>query len=775
MGDQIALATGTEPTTGWEASSDVKPGERAFEAEPKTANNPVDAPEADTDESDAIEDAPETRLRGDNSVMHAGIGGFLRGLFGRNAVPPANAIQSTTGLVRPDPNSGALYTPGDTAPKSDELDAGYYAMAGVLDEGGTVRQYFTKPSIIQGDVIDKAPVGKEVKQGDVLYRIENHDIEADFKTAENQYETAKDSLASTITAARGDALEQKADVMQDIVDIDVQIAELQQQIGDVDTDIRNAASQITSFDKQIAKKKEQIVAAKNNFEIDQEISGTSAFDRAKEGGALSRNEAAEERSDTNDDSIQVSGLEEELAALEAARTEAVNGLANSQGDKAILDNLTGLIEIRDVHVERLDTIVGLETLTAEEAIENVRNDDTATMDASVIREANAALNLEDVYATRKKEFEDLTVRAPIDGVVAQQLPDGLVFNTLDGSVALNNSQDASLGQVSDDPEEISVPEGNDGGVPTVVAADDAQATIVFNGLTPDQASEFKPGETVKFRTQDGREGFAQVLDNISVGRGPGHRVRLENPRFLDGTPLTASERVPLQVWDSATPTTSRVKESSDTVAFGEVEAPSVDPDELPQVEQDFNVSVPIFAEDDSSKVLGYLEVTGRTVTDGRKVEVLPGTTAVLKAEDGSKLSAPIPVDDEAITLTSSGSNSGGPSRRESGVEINLAVAFVGDKDSEATTNTVGGSRTGNNQRTISGEIPGLPDLSISFGSSTTVSGSRSGTDTRNPRTQQFQVPISIVPSGDMPQDAAANPETVRIHAPSAIVGRPLEN
>ena len=127
----------------------------------------------------------------------------VRGWFGVDKKLESEAEIVPLGELRADDTRDSLlYGADETPPDPLDLDGGFFALAGVEDQGGTVRQFFTNPSLKQGKIVDRAPLDSKIEEGDILFRIENAEVDGRVIAAENALEEARDELPSALVEAR---------------------------------------------------------------------------------------------------------------------------------------------------------------------------------------------------------------------------------------------------------------------------------------------------------------------------------------------------------------------------------------------------------------------------------------------------------------------------------------------------------------------------------------------------------------------------------------------
>lgn len=727
----------------------------------------------------------DVKLGGD--TLLAGPIEFLRGVFGgdggtRPAAAqtrtgdPVQTVNSLAGLESSGPGGALQYAPGDEAPKSDDLDAGVYGLTGIEDEGGVIRRFFTQPTLQQNtDVYDRAKEGTRLKAGDVLYRLENTEIDDDLIQAEGGYNQAVDNLPSTITQAKTEALGQRASVQGELARLDQQGLQIDGDIARVDADISQIDAGLAGLDSRIANQELAVASAEASVESNRGLVDRIDDSRVVEEGAFS-SDGYIDRTD------RLEEAEQNLQAQENALIELRNEKTGLAGQRdALVQRRDGLQQQkatvepqRETLTAQLEGIADLAALTPEQAIERVRADDTADLPPSVVAAANTVLTAEKSLVNARKAKESLTIRTPIDGIVNQQLPEGLRFNLLDGSVALNNSTGTDLGALPEDPERIRDGEGNDGQTPSVIPDPEQQASISIQGVSPKQAEQFEIGETVAFRTSDGELGYAQVYFNLPDSDAGGHKIKLENARYADGTELTLAERRPIQVYADAAPDLYAFGSTENTVSLtppGEL----IDiPGEFPVAEQEFDVRVPVFAdaaEGEEAEIVAYVNVSGTTRTNGRKVQVIQQKAWITAV--GSTTSVPVDVD-VSVAQVSTGSNSAGAARLDSGVRLEVAVPFIEQNGSIAVSEseTRGGSGGGSVEFETPDSIPlgeigeiKIPQIKGSGSISRQGSETEGTTVAELPPSQQLRIPINIAPTGNVHGE-----ETIRIHTPSAVKG-----
>ncbi len=793
MDNTIPTDTAARSGTEWEGKPVDHGGETFVETPPPLAKaNDTAYRNADSDATGL--QGTNTLAGGETTVANTGtsqanifsapvqtirnfFGGGKKELESEAEIVPINQLRTD------DAQTSLLYGADETPPNPLDLDGGFFALAGVEDQGGTVRQFFTNPTLRRGDIVDRWPIGEQIKEGDILYRIENAEVDGRVVDAENALESARDELPSALVETRASALEQKGEIEGDLAQIESTIAGGTIEAETIGVEIANAQADIDTINRQIGEKEGQIKAVSNQLKNDGKLSGdVDAYELLQE-GAISRERYNDILRETTDSEVELRDLKSDLAELNGDLKQATNTLDGLAKRKTRIEGQAEIFaDQKETLTARLDTLQGLETISAEEILDRVRDDQTEGLPTSAIAAANRVIGAERVLQNAEAQQEEYIVRSPINGVVARQIPEGLVFNTLDGSVNLNNSTTTSLGEVAEDPQRVRPSEGNDGATPTVVPLDEEEATISFGGLTESQAEEFITGDSldgdnggkrVTFRTGDGQVGQAIVKDVLPVAQGGNYSVRLEDAEFLDGTPLTAAEREPIQVFADAWPELNRPTGSSKTVTLGEPTRESVEPNELPQSEQDFNIKIPVYADAEGNRdpeVIAFVEVNGRTRTDGRQVEVLGDVTGTLLAADGSELSANVPVNISPVAETSLGSNSAGVPRGESGQRFQVSVPFINKNGSIGTSTTTETNFNINGGSSVQGGIPGVGSGTINRGGGFGGSRSDSRMVTRQPDAQQLQLDVDIVPSGVLPRDGDSEAGTVRVYAPSAIKG-----
>ncbi|WP_299616233.1 hypothetical protein [uncultured Tateyamaria sp.] len=672
------------------------------------------------------------------------------GLLGGKEVN-AQTTSFFDGLVPSANATGLFYEAGDLPPNPEELDAGVYGLTGVEDNGGAFRRFFTHPTLQRGEeIIPIAKEGDTVEVGDPLYRVVNVGAENDLVAAKDNLEDAKDALPSIIT-------EEKRRLTGDAGRLDREISSLGVQINGLD-------SRVAGLDRRIQNQKQNIESANQRVIDNQKLVDRIDSTTVLEEGGLSLDGYVDRTDDLNTAIEDLKVAENELVVLETER-------------ETILGEQEGLENARDSLTKERLLIDTIETLTPEQAIALVKDNNAANLPASVVTAANRIISAENSVAGAEKALAGYTVKSVASGEFSQQLPEGFVLNTLDGTAALNNSTAGSLGEVPDDPERIRDGSINDGSTPSVIPDPDTQAIISIQGVNQTQAEKFAVGETVKFRTSDGRTGLAQVYFNKHDSDNGGFKIKLENPRFLDGTPLKTEEKRPIQVYSDSTPDITRTDGSTETVTLEPPTKFIEAPNELPEVEQTFNVRVPIYAKPETGGdevLLGHMNVTGTTRSNTRETNVIEQKAWITAAD--SNVSVPVNVD-VAVSEVSNGSNSAGGVRKDSGVKLQVSVPFIGQNGTISTDRTDGNSYTIDLKSKESnpdsanedegGLIPdwleGLADRIPSISGGRTGSGSDSFTVTELPKSQQLNLPIYIAPSGDVNGN-----ESIVVQTPAAL-------
>lgn len=651
-------------------------------------------------------------------------------------------------------NQGLFYEPGDLPPNPDDLDAGVFGLTGVEDEGGAFRRFFTHPTLQRGEKI--VPIAKEgefVEAGDDLYKVVNVGAENDLVAANDELELAKDALPSLIVEEKRELLSRAGGLDREIGALGFRITGLEAQVVGLDRRIDNQKTNIASANQRVV----------DNQTLVSRIDSTPAVEE----GAVSPDTYIDRTDDLNLAIEDLKTAENELVVLESER-------------EAILAELDGLENARKSLGRERVLIDTIETLTPEQALELVKDNNAANLPTSVVTAANRIISAENGVAGAQKALDGYTVKSVASGKVVQQLPEGFVLNTLDGTAALNNSTAGSLGEVPEDPERIRDGSINDGSTTAVIPDPDQQALISIQGINQTQADEFNVGETVKFRTYDGETGLAQVYFKEQDSDNGGFKIKLENPRFLDGTPLKTEEKRPIQVYSGIAPDVTRTDDSTETVTLEPpvkfIEAPN----ELPEVEQTFNVRVPVYAKPETGGdevLVAHVNVTGVTRSNARETEVIEQEAWITAAD--SNVSVPVNVDVTASEV-SNGSNSAGGVRKDSGVKLQVSVPFIGQNGTISTTRTDGQSYNidlkprekddadpkdpDDNGNTL------VPDWLRKIGDNIPViSGGRTGTGsdsiavTELPQSQQLNMPIYIAPSGDVNGD-----ESIVIQTPAGL-------
>ncbi|MFQ6553804.1 hypothetical protein AAD018_015810, partial [Aestuariibius insulae] len=722
-----------------------------------------------------------------NGVEVAGPIDWFKGLFGGgNEKTPQSfnglqTVDSIDGLEQHPFERSLFYLPEkSTEPTALQLDGGSYALAGVTDPGGFERQFYTFPSFKEFDSVDwHAQEGDIVEEGQLLYTLQSTEVDNELREAQDSLEAAEDRLAPVLNEGRRQALSEKGDILKDLGEIDTSIRNIAIEIRRLDTDIRSADGSLDTFQGRIDAKNAQIAAAaasvaRNQASIDQ-IDGTDV----EEQGGVSNVHLVELRDQLGTAKEVLAEFQGDLAEIMGERDRvsiARNGLVSNRD--LLVEQKDTLYEPQiEVLNQRLEQISVLENLTPEEALRRVQEDDTNSLTPAVADAANAVLAAKGTLSGAQQKKDDLEIRSPIDGKFSQVLPDGLRFNLLDGTVKLVNDTSTGLGQVPSDPERNRPTQGADGTTPSVTPLESAPAVISLYGLAEAQADKYTPGEKVTFQTEDGRLGTVEVVE-VTRQSTNGYRVVLENPMFLDGTGLTMAESAPIRVFDSDA---SRLHRSThlinpiDNVAFAPPSALIVNPQELPQVEQDFFIKVPVLGVDDRGEevVIAHVEVTGRTQTDGRVVRLMNGTTAKMTRAD-SDVSVPVEVNISDLTLTATGSSTAESPREKSGVEFQVSVPFIDNNGtvSRGRSTTIGGDGSLNGNGSSDKIIPGV---NIGGGFNVGLNGNTGWTKnvTELPSSQQLKFPVHIVPSGYLPRETYPDHETletVYIHVPSAVAG-----
>ena len=570
-----------------------------------------------------------------------------------------------------------VYDKGAENPTAEGLDNGRYAIAGVPDANGSIRNYFPLPNPTENRRIEGIPgveYGSEVRKGDAIYQIVDPELDTSIESAKGDRDRALGSLSSEINGSR--------------------------------LNTSTLRSDLSLLDSQIANEQGRLNILQGEVE---------AYAPAVEEGAIAQ------------------------ATFNAKRGEVTDS-----------QNRINDLQIRKNEVERqIGTATTLDGRTTDDVIEIVRNRSTGydTLPQSVVNGAQDFINAETRVTSLEAEKEKLTIRAPVDGIVAQPPLEGIPTISFNGEVdpEVFSPDSSAMTSATDLERQNQIrTDLNRGITPAIVPPLDAEADLVVADLAIKEADEFQElkdkGTRARFVTADGRTGTAEVKEVFPGVENDRSKVFFTNERFDDGSPVTAGDREAIRVFAEGSPTSLREDDSSSTVTFGERSEVTAPINAFPIAEQDVTVEIPVYR-----KGLFGREVQIGTVRSEFRIQSDNRSADIVKTVEGGAgiTSTFIPKGDSTsangevstrVLETNEGSNVGGYAIPKSGTDIQVSLPFVADNTSHSWTG--GGGASG--QATPLG-VGGKADGSLS----------RTGSD--HPDGEQVQFNIDVVPSGTIRQ------------------------
>lgn len=556
-----------------------------------------------------------------------------------------------------------VYETGTEFPDAEGLDNGRYAIAGVPDENGNIRNYFPLPNPTDNRRIEGIPgveYGTEVRKGDAIYRAVDPELDTRIEGAKGDRDRAFGSLSAEINGSRDDASSLRSDLSL------------------LDGQIAREGSRLGTLEAELAR-----------------------FETGFEQGAISRVRLDDTRSEVIDSQNRISDLE-----IRRNEVERQIGTATTLDGRSAND----VIDIVRNRGAGFDTLPQSIVNGAQDFI----NAETSI----------ASLNAEKEALTIRSPVDGIVSQPVLAGIPTYSF-NGEVDAKLvppDRSATTSATDLERQNQIRNDLNRGVTPAV----VPKFDAeADLVVADLSLPEAEEFQALK-DTNQRARFVTADGRTGSAEVKAVFPGVENDRSKVFFTNERFDDGSSVTAAERQAIRVFAESDPTALREGDSSSSVTFGEVSNVTAPINAFPVAEQDVTVEIPVYRKGWFGREvqIGTLRSEFRIQSDNRSADIIKtvdggaGITSTFIPKEGEDTSTNGEVSTRVLE-TNEGSNVGGYPIPKSGTDIQVNLPFIAENTSQ--TGSVGGGGS------VSGKVKGTGadgNVSVSKGGTNNADGAQ---------------------------------------------------